>query len=300
MSTSVTADLSLILHYAPTSLRERPQWVAWKVVERAGKSTKVPVNPHSGELARANDKSTWGSFEQALNACRTRSGLCGVGFVFSADDPYCGVDLDDCVDPHTGEIKSWAAKFIEQLDSYCEISPSGTGVKVFVKANKPGQRCRKRYADGEVEIYDNDRFFTVTGQRVEAAPAEVELRQEQLDAVYHAVFGDDDRTNGQASAVRPSSPAPSTNGHVQLGDDEIIDLASRQRRSGPKFAALWSGDWNSHFNSASEADSSVVFTLAFYTKDAAQIDRLFRRSGLMRPKWDERHGGQNTLRHGPC
>jgi hypothetical protein len=292
VSTSVTADLSLILQYAPTSLRERPQWVAWKVVERAGKSTKVPVNPHSGELARANDKSTWGSFEQALNACRTRSGLCGVGFVFSADDPYCGVDLDDCIDPYTGAIKTWAAEFIEQLASYCEISPSGTGVKVFVKANKPGQRCRKRYVDGEVEIYDNDRFFTVTGQRVEAAPAEVELRQEQLDAVYHAVFGDDDRTNGQASAVRPSSPAPSTNGHVQLSDDEIIDLASRQRRSGPKFAALWSGDWNSHFNSASEADSSVVFTLAFYTKDAAQIDRLFRRSGLMRPKWDERHGEQ--------
>ena len=55
---------------------------------------------------------------------------------------------------------------------------------------------------------------------------------------------------------------------------------------------MWSGDWNAHFNSASEADSSVVFTLAFYTKDAAQIDRLFRRSGLMRPKWDELHGEQ--------
>lgn len=299
MSTSVMADLSLILQHTPAGLRDHAQWVAWKSVERDGKPTKVPVNPHSGELAKANDRSTWGTFEQALTACRTRSGLCGVGFVFSADDPYCGVDLDDCIDSNTGAIKSWAAEFIEQLDSYSEVSPSGTGVKVFVKANKPGPRCRKRYADGEVEIYDNDRFFTITGQYLETTSGEVELRQEQLDAVYQAVFGDDDRTHGQAVPNSPSSPLPSANGHAHLGDNEIIQLASQQRRSGSKFAALWAGDWNSHFNSASEADSSVVFTLAYYTKDAAQIDRLFRQSGLMRAKWDERHGertyGESTV-----
>jgi len=292
MNTSVMADLSLILQHTPAGLRDHAQWVAWKSVERDGKQTKVPVNPHSGELAKANDRSTWGTFEQALHACRTRSGLCGIGFVFSADDPYCGIDLDDCIDPNTGAIKSWAAEFIEQLGSYSEISPSGTGVKVFVKANKPGRRCRKRYADGEVEIYDNDRFFTVTGQRLETTPSEVELRQEQLDSVYQTVFGDDDRTNGQAVRAAPSSPLPSANGHAHLSDNEIIELASQQRRSGSKFAALWAGDWNSHFNSASEADSSVVFTLVYYSKDATQIDRLFRSSGLMRPKWDEQHGEQ--------
>ena len=89
---------------------------------------------------------------------------------------------------------------------------------------------------------------------------------------------------------RPPAPQPSTNGQVHLHDDQIIELASNQRRTGAKFRALWGGDWNAHFNSASEADSSVVFTLAFYTKDAGQIDRLFRRSGLMRHKWDEVHG----------
>ncbi len=87
---------------------------------------------------------------------------------------------------------------------------------------------------------------------------------------------------------------------VVLGDDEIIELASRQRRSGEKFRALWAGDWASQqMNSASEADSSVIFTLAYYTKNEAQIDRIFRRSALMRPKWDEMHGnesyGQRTI-----
>lgn len=86
---------------------------------------------------------------------------------------------------------------------------------------------------------------------------------------------------------------------VVLGDDEILELASKQRKSGAKFQSLWAGDWNSHFNSASEADSSVIFKLAFFTRDPEQIDRLFRRSALMRPKWDEMHGnetyGQRTI-----
>ncbi len=109
----------------------------------------------------------------------------------------------------------------------------------------------------------------------------------RLTAIFHEVFGTD--------AACPSPPVPPTssgNGNVYLDDDEIIRLASRQRRSGEKFVALWAGRWKDHFNSPSEADSSVVFTLAFYTKDAAQLDRLFRQSGLMRSKWDEQHGEQ--------
>lgn len=209
--------------------------------------------------------------------------------MFSPDDPYCGVDLDDCIDPASGAIKPWGREFIERLASYSEISPSGTGVKVFLKGNKPGTRCRKQFADGEVEIYDNDRFFVVTGRRLDSASTEVELRQEQLDAVYREVFGE-----AECLPVHPAilevEDALSEAGTSQLGDDEIIELASKQRRTGAKFSSLWAGEWNSHFNSASEADSSVVFSLAFYTKDASQIDRMFRRSGLMRPKWDEQHG----------
>jgi putative DNA primase/helicase len=282
-------DLFLIERNTPAALRDRPQWVAWRTIVRSGKPTKVPVNPRTGDLAKSNDKSTWGTFEQALNVCRTKSDLSGIGFVFSPDDPYCGVDLDDCIDLSTDSIKLWAKHFIEQLESYSEISPSGTGVKVFLKANKPGSRCRKRYFDGEVEIYDNDRFFVVTGRRLDSVPPETELRQEQLEAVYREVFGDDDDLELLPAIPAAGDAVPFTE-HAQLCDDEIIELASNQRRSGAKFSALWAGDWNAYFNSASEADSSVVFSLAFYTKDRVQIDRMFRRSGLMRPKWDEQHG----------
>ena len=292
MSSAASVDLHLIHAHAPAGVRDSPQWVAWKYIERDGKPTKSPINPHTGEFASSTDASTWGTFEEAIAACTQDSSLAGVGFVFTADDPDCGVDLDDCRDPEGGQLKDWARQIVEQLASYAEVSPSGTGVKVFVKATKPGSRCRKAYHDGEVEIYDRDRFFTVTGERLNETPASIEERQEQLDALYLAVFGDDGHSDGPPVPSGTPGPKPSNNGHVHLDDNEIIELASNQRRSGAKFSALWSGDWNSHFNSASEADSSVVFTLAFYTKDAAQIDRLFRQSGLMRPKWDEVHGEQ--------
>lgn len=292
MRSNSAVDLNVVTQTTPVCLRDRAQWVAWRYIERDGKQTKAPVNPLTCGLADSTDASTWGTFQQAVAACQQRPNLAGVGFVFTPDDPYCGVDLDDCIDPDTGQIKAWAAEFIVQLGSYTETSPSGTGVKVFLKANKPGSRCRKAYEDGEVEIYDRDRFFTVTGQRLPNVPSDVELRQESLDAVYRAVFGDDGcSVDGPASTVLSDSE-PSDSSPIALDDDQIIDLASNQRRSGAKFATLWSGDWNAYFNSASEADSSVVFTLAFYTKDAGQIDRLFRRSGLMRPKWDEQHGEQ--------
>ncbi len=282
----------------PACLRECSQWVAWKYIQRDGKKTKAPINPVTGGLASSTDPSDWETFEQATEACRLDSNLAGVGFVFTADDPYCGVDLDNCIDAESGQLKSWAANFLRQLDSYAETSPSGTGVKVFIKANKPGRRCRKAYQDGEIEIYDRDRFFTVTGERLPNISSEVNLRQESLDFVYAQVFGNDEPGEGSIFSVCPE-PKPSDSGSVVLSDEEIIELASKQRRSGPKFQSLWSGDWNLHFNSASEADSSVVFTLAFYTKDPDQIDRIFRRSQLMRPKWDEMHGdesyGQTTI-----
>ena len=293
MTSTASVDLHLIHANAPAGARDSPQWVTWKYIERDGKPTKSPINPHTGEFASSTNASTWGTFDEAIAACRQDAGLAGVGFVFTADDPYCGVDLDDCRDPDSGQLTDWAREIIEQLASYSEVSPSGTGIKVFVKATKPGSRCRKAYHEGEVEIYDRDRFFTVTGERLSETPTSIETRQEQLDALYLAVFGDDGHADGPPFPSGTPGPKPSDNGHVHLDDEQIIELASKQRRSGAKFSALWSGNWNSHFNSASEADSSVVFTLAFYTKDAGQIDRLFRQSGLMRDKWDELHGEQS-------
>ena len=283
-----------IIQNTPACLRQRPQWLCWKYVVRdpAKPPTKVPYDAKNGGSGDSTKPATWATLEVALNAYGQSSQYDGVGFVFTADDPFSGIDLDDSIDPQTKQLKPWAQEIVTLVASYTEVSPSGEGVKIFLRGTKPGIRCRKPYHDGKVEMYDCGRFFTVTGQVMDSVPRTVESRQDEFNAVYTMVFGHEVPT---APASAPS-PAPElgtpVTGPVAFDDDEIIRLASKSSKSGDKFSALWDGRWNEYFNSRSEADSSVVFTLAFYTKDAAQIDRIFRRCGLMRDKWDETHGQQ--------
>jgi len=286
---SVAAEFAV--ESVPASMRNRPQWVCWRCEKRKGKQTKVPLNAKTGRRASATDSETWATFDEALAAWRDSDDVEGVGFVFSAADPFCGVDLDDCIDPATGDIEPWAQDILKSLDSYAEVSPSGKGAKIFLRARKPGNRCRRAYCSGEVEIYGQGRFFTVTAQRMSMCSAEVEDRQEELDAVYTEVFGSAEPDISQLAEAEQDEATPGSTAQA-LSDEQIIEKASNSRKSGDKFRALWGGKWNDYFNSASEADSSVVFSIAFYTKDGEQIDRLFRQSKLMRPKWDERRGGE--------
>ncbi|MCO6437273.1 MAG: hypothetical protein J5J06_09330 [Phycisphaerae bacterium] len=283
-------DIDLVHRNVPRRLKELHQWVNWKYVQRNGKPTKVPVDPKNGEAASSTDPSTWGTFEQACEAAQRSRGVAGVGFVFSKQDPYTGIDFDHCVDPQTGTLEPWAQEHLDRLASYAETSPSGAGVKTILIARKPGTRCKRAIEGGAVEIYDADRFFTITGQRLPGATADIEERQAELDAFYSLVF-----PNGSS----PQQSRISNNGHVLLEDDEIVRIASQSRKSGDKFRSLWEGRWEGTYGSQSEADSALVCYLAFYSKSVGQLDRLFRRSGLMRAKWDEQHGartyGQMTI-----
>lgn len=149
----------------PADLREREQWVVWRYVLRDGKPTKQPIAAATGLPASSTDPATWATLDAALGRM-ARDDLPGVGFVFSPDDPYCGVDLDACRDPETGAVATWAATIAAELDGYAEVSPSGTGLKVIVRAALPGGKGRK---DGRVgvELYDRGRFFALTGWRWE-------------------------------------------------------------------------------------------------------------------------------------
>ncbi|HKH39169.1 MAG TPA: hypothetical protein VKA82_18605, partial [Rubrobacter sp.] len=99
----------------------------------------------------------------------------------------CGVDLDKCLDPETGKLDGWAREVIEELDSYTEISPSGKGVHVLVRATLPEGRNRK----GRFEAYDRGRYFTVTGKHLAGTPQTIEVRQEALQSVVSRVFGEE-------------------------------------------------------------------------------------------------------------
>lgn len=144
----------------PNELKGRPQFVNWCYEERGNDITKVPYTPGTRRRASSTDLLTWRTFEEALGGLDRYD---GIGFVFCSADPYVGVDLDGCVDPETGEVEAWAAQIVAELGSYTELSPSGKGVHIIARGELPEGRRRK----GRVEMYDQDRFFTMTGRVLE-------------------------------------------------------------------------------------------------------------------------------------
>jgi primase-polymerase (primpol)-like protein len=242
----------------------------WRRERVAGRWTKVPYQP-TGVRASSTKPDRWTTFDTALMAV---GGFDGLGYVFSRDDPFTGVDLDNVRDALTGAIAPEAAAIVARLDSYTEISPSGEGLHVIVAAKKAGPRCRS----GNIEMYDHSQFFCVTGDHLDGAPTTIENRQTVIDALYAQLF-----------PARVSAPIARVTPQDGLKDADLLGrmLASK---TGPKVQRLWNGDITG-YATHSQADAALCAHLAFWTnRDAARMDALFRKSGLMRKKWDERRG----------
>ena len=186
----------------PDELKALRQWVVWRWEERDGKATKPPYSASTGKLASSTDSATWATFEEAL-AARREGDWNGVGFVFTPDDPFCGVDLDKCRNPVTGEIDPQAREIIDALDSYTEVSPSSSGLHVLVKGRLPGSG-RKR---GDLEMYDSGRYFCVTGEHLEGTPLTIEERDAALSALYDRYFAEPKAGPSTAPTVGRSPPA---------------------------------------------------------------------------------------------
>jgi hypothetical protein len=151
----------------PNELKALKQWVVWKYQPRRGEQTKVPYSPNTGGPASSRDPDTWGTYEEAL---AVRGGYEGLGCVIAK--PFVAIDLDKCLNPQTGQVELWAQEVIDQVDSYTELSPSGCGFHIWVKGELPPGRRRA----GRVEMYDKDRYFTVTGKHVPGTPTNIQER----------------------------------------------------------------------------------------------------------------------------
>lgn len=274
----------------PAALRMRRQWVLWRLVHKSGakKPTKVPHQP-DGAMASSTDPATWTSFE-AVRAAYEGGGFDGIGFVFTAEDPFVGIDLDGCRDAVSGELEPWARAAIVRFDTYCEVSPSGTGLHLIMEGDLPlGGRKR-----GPVECYQQGRYFTVTAHCPDGAPARDVMDRAAVLAAWHAEVFPPQGQSAQTASPPPAAPP-------DADDDRLLERA-RGAKNGRKFRRLFDdGDVTGH-GSHSEADLALCAMLAFWThRDAARIDRLFRRSALFRAKWDAGAGqgqsyGQRTVR----
>jgi putative DNA primase/helicase len=277
----------------PGELTQLPQWVVWRLEYRQAKNgewkwTKVPYIPGGTERkARSNAPRTWSNFQVALAAYRLRrhngqADWDGIGFVFSADGSLVGIDLDHCI--VDGKLEPWAAEILAKFPTYAEISPSGTGIKLWYRGTLPTKGTGTKR--GNIEMYQRGRYFTSTGHRWPDAPATITDCSDQGAELYKRIT---------AAKEKKAPPAPTGNGqaHATPADDAILAKA-KAARNGNDFTRLWSGD-TAGYPSQSEADQALCNLLAFYTgPDEQALDRLFRQSALMRPKWDERHFSDGT------
>ena len=263
----------------PIELVERDSWVCWSMEnDNNGRKTKRPINPHTGSYAKSNDSSTWSDYETAVNMSKNFD---GIGFMLG--DGIFGIDIDG-VEKEIHEylsndgIDNIVGEFIETMESYAEISPSGKGIHILVKGELPSGGRRR----GNVEMYSELRFLTFTGFRIGRFREVKEDEEGRINYLHNKYIASHEKE------------AKKLNTSTGLGNDlsieNIIDIAKKSK-NGLRFTTLYEGDWSQFYDSQSEADMALANDLAFWTaRDPKKMDDIFRKSNLYRDKWDEQRG----------
>ena len=298
----------------PKEIKETRRWVCYAAVTREdGSVTKIPMSPFGG-TASTTDPNTWSTFKVSCLACE-KYNYAGLGFILGkspADNScYFGIDLDNHADRVTGEKLSdkefyeLTNEFVSTLQSYSEYSHSGEGVHIICRGTLPPGNRRK--AGGNVEMYDSGRFFTMTGKVINNVP--IADRTAEIKPLWEKYLNTPSpvtetgyihkNADGKMSFDGPYQEPKTVYLYHNLSDDEVLTKI-RTSSKGAEFISLFNGDMSKYNNDHSSADLGLCTILAFWcSKNKAQMDRIFRSSALMRPKWDQKRGqstyGEDTL-----
>jgi primase-polymerase (primpol)-like protein len=258
--------LAVLREGIPQELQHHDRWVLWQSQTQGNRRAKVPVRPNK-QFASVNNPEHWSDFESVWDAYQSGR-FSGLGFCL-AGDGLVFVDYDsagDRLEPSDlgdFEVRGWT-----------ERSPSGNGLHTVVIARKPVVECRFKPKNPkiiEIEVYDRDRYFTVTGHTVGDCS---ELWGNQVDIVRLC------RNFPQGHQVRYVATEST------ITDEQIWEkmMASSQAR---KILRLWSGEG---VTDHSAADLALMNYLAYWTgNDPLAMERLFRMSALgQRKKWRDR------------
>lgn len=264
----------------PDDMKREARWLVYRMEPGVeGRKNKIPYDPKTGR--KANDPKLGVSFEAAKSAAADYSGL-----GFYVESPYLVVDIDNCVS-RDGLVADYAAEIIREMNTFSELSPSGTGIHVWAKGVKPGDACRRG-----IEIYSTKRFLTVTGVHVPGTPAQV--REVEIKPIYDRMLAGE--FEAPQTVVLSDMPAPS-----KYATKPIAQIQSSGRAITDKLQLFMTGEivftkpfviedayGNSvTYPSQSEADGALATLLARKHKgNAEKIDADFRVSSLYRSKWD--------------
>lgn len=243
----------------PQEMRNYSHFVVWKYEQRDGsdKPTKNLYSPLYGYQASTTSPGTWGSYDDARRAFDA-GGWDGIGFVFTDDDPFAGIDLDDTEGDQADYDRQ--LRIFDEFQSYAEYSPSGKGVHIIVRGSVAQGRRRSK-----IEVYSSQRFFTMTGNVLRDAT--IADCNDKLQVLWNAMRPVNDRADD------------GFNGPEREPDTAMLERAFAAA-NGDKARDLYEGRWQAHYASQSEADFALCDILAFYSDNRAQIVRVFRASAL--------------------
>jgi len=279
----------------PKSLQGDDRWVVWTTRDTERGPTKPPINvndfdPRNPREAASNRPQEWGSFYRArcvYEWClshKTAKPIHGVGRMFAPDDGLVGIDVDKCRDPTSGVLEPYAKDILELLNSYSEISPSGTGLRIYVRGSRPASAdFYKKNPKNKIECYCEGRYLTLTGHRFVRFPAEPMERQKELEQFVERYMR---RPKQEATTERKEAGA--------IPDaDKLLSIA----RGNDKFRRLFDeGDLSFHNGDRSSADMALCCLLAYYCGcDPEAMDALFRQSKLYRDKWERDDYRERTI-----
>lgn len=262
----------------PDELKQLPKWVLWRAEwdNKQKQYKKVPYS-YAGYRASSTESETWTIFDAIHSLYEKNHSYNGIGFVLSNDDDYICLDIDDAVNPDTGQLQTDLALEMTEL-TYCELSPSGTGLHCFFKGELPSERKKKR-SDLDIELYNNARFMTVTGESM--GQSEICEVQATINNIVERYFKVEEPV--KTFTIHPNR----TN---DLSDDEVLDIMMKSKNK-DKISDLLKGNYEKYFDSPSEGVQSLLHYLAFYTsKDKGQMERLFLDYNNLTDKWNSKRG----------
>ena len=241
--------LQTSLQNIPDELRSYPQWVCHDAAKR-------PINPHTGQLADVSDASTWATFDQARAAAEAGQAV-GIGFVFTASDPFVGIDLDV---PEGGNPSEGQQRIYEAFHTYAEQSPSGRGLHIIAKGRVAEGGVRNSALG--VEVYSAGRFFTFTGNAVRKEP--IADCQPLVDMLCAQIAPNRDAVQGE---VIDPCPAP------QISDNALRERVCESETNRDNYEGRAS-DW-------SAAYFALICAVCLFSSDEAQVRRVVMASRLV-------------------
>lgn len=276
--------LEPVMENIPEELQQIQNWVLWRAEwnEKRKQFDKVPYQANGKDKADSTNSHTWGPFKNIKEAYLNGIGE-GIGFVLSDNDPYCVIDIDGL---ESVDILPALAQEITDL-SYAELSPSGTGIHVWMKYKHNNDKLKNKNTKLGYEIYSSKRFITYTAESIN----DLSINEgTKINAFIEKVFKREEQV--QSFLTRRNENF----GKAALSEDEIIRIACNNPKTGERFKSFLNGGWEQFYSSQSEADMSFCNDLAFWLNcDYAIMDKIFRRSSLMRDKWDR---NQNSSTYG--